>query len=224
LWRYREVSSASAAADLLLFASPKRSKQEKGDPGIARRVAPCPALLAGLGPARTRTSMCSNIRAFPPSPAALLGAMTGPVDQQPKQEQAQEPHDCSLRAPAFRGPCAAAAGGRNRPQGRMQEACAFLPAHGCAVKNPSRPTRTRGFIAGANPGWPFSWLLLFGHSKRSNSAAAEADETLRNTRNRREKPEALDSGIRRNDEPNHPPAHPSPGRSPRTNSTWSSPA
>jgi hypothetical protein len=94
-----EVSPTSAVGESLLFASPKRSNQEKGDPGIARQKAPCPALLAGLGPARpseakaqprsgrARTSMCSNIRAFPPSPVALLGAMTGPVDQQPKQEQ-----------------------------------------------------------------------------------------------------------------------------------------
>jgi len=68
----------------------KKSNQKKGDPSIALRFAQFPALLAGLGPARpseakaqprsgrARTSMCSNIRAFPPSPAPLLGAMTGP--------------------------------------------------------------------------------------------------------------------------------------------------
>jgi hypothetical protein len=48
---------------------------------------------------------------------------------------------------------------------------------GCAVKNTSHPTRTRSEAKGANPGSPFSWLLLFGEAKRSNSAAAEADET-----------------------------------------------
>ena len=80
----------SAVAESLFFASPKKSNQKKGDPSIALRFAQFPALLAGLGPARpseakaqarsgrARTSMCSNIRAFPPSPAPLLGAMTGP--------------------------------------------------------------------------------------------------------------------------------------------------
>src|SRR5690242_21481725 len=35
----------------------------------------CPALLAGLAPARTCTSLCSNSRAFPARPAAMLGVM-----------------------------------------------------------------------------------------------------------------------------------------------------
>jgi hypothetical protein len=34
-----------------------------------------PALLAGRAPARTRTSLCSNNRAFPARPAAMLGVM-----------------------------------------------------------------------------------------------------------------------------------------------------
>jgi hypothetical protein len=34
-----------------------------------------PALLAGRAPARTRTSLCSNMRAFPARPAAMLGVM-----------------------------------------------------------------------------------------------------------------------------------------------------
>src|SRR6185312_4377768 len=34
-----------------------------------------PALLAGRAPARTRTSLCSNSRAFPARPAAMLGVM-----------------------------------------------------------------------------------------------------------------------------------------------------
>jgi len=35
----------------------------------------CPALLAGRAPARTRTSLCSDMRAFPARPAAMLGVM-----------------------------------------------------------------------------------------------------------------------------------------------------
>ena len=34
-----------------------------------------PALLAGRAPARTRTSLCSDSRAFPAHPAAMLGVM-----------------------------------------------------------------------------------------------------------------------------------------------------
>jgi len=70
------------------------------------------------------------------------------------------------------------------------DARAFLPAHGCAVKNPSRPTRTRGFIASATSGSPFFWLLFFGEAKKSDSAAAEADETLRSATHTPVKPKA----------------------------------
>src|SRR5690348_8640124 len=35
----------------------------------------CPVLLAGRTPARTRTSLCSDSRAFPARPAATLGVM-----------------------------------------------------------------------------------------------------------------------------------------------------
>ena len=73
----REVSSASAAAEFLSLACPRERNQREGHPTLAPRCARCPALLAGLGPARTRTSLCSNIRAFPPSPAPLLGAIDG---------------------------------------------------------------------------------------------------------------------------------------------------
>src|SRR5690606_19360380 len=35
-------------------------------------------------------------------------------------------------------------------------------------------TRRAGCPEGARPGWPFSWLLLFGHSKRSDSGRPKA--------------------------------------------------
>ena len=46
-------------------------------PHPAAAVLSRPALLAVGGPARTRTSMCSNMRAFPPPPAAMLGSLYG---------------------------------------------------------------------------------------------------------------------------------------------------
>ncbi|MFA7444064.1 MAG: hypothetical protein WCZ65_11990, partial [Lysobacteraceae bacterium] len=41
---------------------------------------------------------------------------------------------------------------------------------------------------GAMPGSPFFWSLFFGETKKSDSAAAEADETRRQPQVRRVKP------------------------------------
>ena len=78
----REVSSASAAAEFLSLACPRERNQRDGHPTLAPDFVRCPALLAGLGPARTRASLRSNMRAFPPSPAALLGARDGRESQE----------------------------------------------------------------------------------------------------------------------------------------------
>ena len=73
-----------------------------------------------------------------------------------------------------RGPYAAAKWWRNCPQGG---------SHGCEPvgcqsrdglsANPGTASRSRraGCPETAASGWPFSWLLLFGHSKRSDSLA-----------------------------------------------------
>jgi len=42
-------------------------------------------------------------------------------------------------------------------------------------------------------GSPFFWLLFFGEAKKSDSAAAKADETLPHCKDKRVKPETLDS-------------------------------
>jgi len=206
--------------------------------------------------------MCSNIRAFPPSPAALLGAMTGPraraeataaADAQQQTDSSrrtaadgQQQTDSSRRTAADgqqqtdSSRRTAAAPAKQKPQprqnpqqlhrqqnqrrqkrssnrskfsrcapwlllqilgsplwrrrlgdqarrGARMDARAFLPVHGCTVKNPSRPPRTRGFIASATSGSPFFWLLFFGDSKKSDSATAEVDETLRRAKPKREK-------------------------------------
>jgi hypothetical protein len=199
----RTVSSASAAADLLLFESPKRSKQEKGDPGIARQRAPCPALLAGLGPARTRTSMCSNIRAFSPSPAVLLGAMTG--GERRSQSNGNSRSNNKSSGPAASGPLIFGAPVQRRRAGgiarrgartmraRFRQYTDVLSKTPPARRVPAALPRARTW-----GGLLFGYLSL-GHSRESNSAAAEADETLRSVIFRREKPGALVSGFRRND-------------------------
>jgi hypothetical protein len=51
------------------------------------------------------------------------------------------------------------------------DAYPFLPAHGRAVKNPSRSTRTQREALGAAPGVGFLLVVLF-RKKKSYSAAA----------------------------------------------------
>ena len=71
----------------------------------------CPALLAGAGPARTRASLRSDRRAFPPPPAAVLGAVKGAQEQEQKQ---QKPEHVALD---LRAPFATASARRKGPQG-----------------------------------------------------------------------------------------------------------
>ena len=164
--RCREVSSASAAAELLSLACPRERNQREGHPALAPDFVRCPALLAGLGPARTRTSMCSNMRAFPPSPPPLLGAIDG---KEVPRATARAPLALVSRRSRRR------AGGSVRSIARRKRAC-FPSGHGCAVGKPRRPAANPA-QPGAISGSPFSCLLLFRDAKRSRSAAAEADET-----------------------------------------------
>jgi hypothetical protein len=98
-------------------------------------------------------------------------------------------HPMSAQAPAFRfssallragaralprGPWGAAGGGRSaRRVGRRDAAKVFdRPGTAC----PKTPTDSRepfahGCAKGADEGWPFSCLLLFGHAKRSRSGS-----------------------------------------------------
>jgi hypothetical protein len=192
----REVSSASAATEFLLLtpgillsapsgppsafapllrrsARAKRRNQEKARPTLAPRCARCPALLAGLGPARTRPSMASNMRAFPPSPAALLGAIDGKGEP---RTTARAPLLFALDLPSRKS--RRRAGGSAATAGARRKRASFSSVHGRTVEKPRRPDANPP-KAGAISGCPFSWLLRFGHAKRSNSAAAEADETSR---------------------------------------------
>jgi len=165
-----------------------KRKAARASHGATRRALRC-SLSAGRH--LTRASMRSNKGAFPRLPAALLGAMHGIR----KQEQERR----KLLACRFWGPCGAAAGGRKSPKGRTHGCVRVFPSTGCAVENRFRPTRTRSAAAGAQPGSPFFWLLFFGDSKKSDSAGAEPDETQPRRTVRREKPNPLDSDIRRND-------------------------
>ena len=67
-----------ACGGRLTFCGAK-SKQKRRAGHAPVRLLPnrSPALLAARGPAPTRTSMCSNMGAFPPRPAPMLGALYG---------------------------------------------------------------------------------------------------------------------------------------------------
>ena len=72
------------------------------------------------------------------------------------------------------GPLRRGEAGTESPQGRAQEVRAFVVrTRTCCRQTPAPPHAPfgQGCPKGAAPGWPFSWLLLFGHSKRSDSGA-----------------------------------------------------
>ena len=93
------------------------------------------------------------------------------------------------RAPLL-GPLRRGEVGTTRPEGgRAGCAAVFRGTWTYLRKTPAPPHGLfgHGCPKSAPAGCPFSWLLLFGQAKRSDSAAAEADETWRRLRLRREK-------------------------------------
>ena len=143
----REVSSASAAAEFLLFARAKRRNPEKARPTLAPAYGRCPALLAGLGPARTRPSMASNMRAFPPSPAPRLGAIDG--------TQGRRSEALALDPPSRRS--RQQSGGSAAQRARAGSARVFRRYMDVPSENPAGVLRTRRSRA-RSPG-----ALLFGY-------------------------------------------------------------
>jgi hypothetical protein len=87
-------------------------------------------------------------------------------------------------------PSGAVRRGRSARRGAGTRPARFPSAQGRAVGKPGPDSRTwrAGCPEGATAGCPSLWLLSLGHARESNSAAAEADETLRTTRIERVKP------------------------------------
>src|SRR5690606_30860586 len=167
----------------LLFASPKRSNQEKGDPTSA------PTFLRNAGSLRCSESVGRRELAHPcartcaPFPAGFLRYSA--LHTGPRAERASPP-DCirprrrlvarPSRSPRLcgqdsrsTGPLSGGGRAEDQPEGtRARCARVFRQYMDVLSKNPGARTRTRraGCPEGARPGWPFSWLLLFGHSKR----------------------------------------------------------
>ena len=128
----------------------------------------------------------------------------GPQDQKLKQERAT----LSLAAPeltttvarsevfasAAPAPAPAPALGpryRAEQRSRARGKGANVRAHGCASsRRPENGEQRRVRRSRAMLGSPFFWLLFFGEAKKSDSAAAEADEISRRASLKREKRKA----------------------------------
>ncbi len=94
------------------------------------------------------------------------------------------------------------------PKGGRQDAGQFVVRAGSPVDKPRNPPADLPDISpeGVASGWPFSWLLLFGHAKRSDPAAGRPSEARGRRASWRkqltQKPgtKSLDSSFRGNDE------------------------
>src|SRR5690606_13291203 len=139
----------------LLFASPKRSNQEKGDPTSA------PPLLRSVGSLRCSESVGRRELAHPcartcaPFPAGFLrysALHTGPrAERAPRPESIRPRHrpsreqltacGCAARKADQRGPCLAAGGRRNSPKGRAHDARVFFASTWMCCRKPPEPER-----------------------------------------------------------------------------------
>jgi hypothetical protein len=179
---YREVSSASAAAELLLFACPKRSNQEKGHPEIAPAFGGFASGLRGFSTVRPCTD--EKLARFLRAPAV---AADPPARRRDLREGRSRAKSRGARAVVLGSPfpsrapsSAAGLGGK----ARMFEAMDGRVRAGPSLASSAGLRAQRG----ARVGRAFSCPLLFARAKRSGSAAAEADETSRRTRIKRAEP------------------------------------
>ena len=171
----------------LLFVSPKRSNQEKGDPMFVHRLL-CKRCALRYSPSAGRRELghpwprtcapCS--RGWLRCSARTTGfhAWKGcRADLHSLRDHAWSERgvrSCRLCGQDGRSMGPLPVGGRleDQPAGtRARCARVFRQHRDVLSKNPASRTRTRraGCPESDWPGWPFSWLLLFGHSKRSDS-------------------------------------------------------
>ena len=164
-----------------LLLRQKKVAKEKATPGYAVGCADSPALLAVGGGCGTRGYAPQTVLALSPPPAPLLGAPHG--DPKGVADQASTDFfDCCSRlgkkpknracpssADGFPGPLRGAeqrrnAGGLRRGlfEGRSPE-FRSRPAFRVAQGTRQRRAPTQG--------WPFLWLLSFGHTKESTPAS-----------------------------------------------------
>ena len=141
--------------------------------------------------------MASNIRAFPRSAAALLGATYGILAPCRFRIGGVSPRACAWskrgvwaasparpRWPRNGAPCRAAGGRSTRPAGARTRRCARSRSAGCAVREPAEPVRVpAGQDARRATGRGALSLGYFSLGKqREVTRRPQADETARETR------------------------------------------
>ena len=178
------------AADLLFFASPKKSRQKKGEPkpGPLRGALRC-SVRGGCA----QTRFAQTVRASCPRAPALLSPVTRQVADsgadysagtqclQPRTPQIWLCQSASVAPWGVTGRAAGPARGGSPTVAVMRWRVAqdwadqgwrCLSEASSARPRPDRATqRTRSFAAGSASGSPFFCLLFFGEAKKSEAPA-----------------------------------------------------
>ena len=146
-----------------------------------------PALLAPSGPARTRPSLASDMRALLPLGAAMLGVMQGrgkgpaslPVIHDLVQSEIRWGASpvCARRKRADRGPSNTASGRRKCPLGGAQEVRQFAAGTWMCRREPRRPgakLQHRDVRRACSRGGLLFGDLSLGHARESHPRARGA--------------------------------------------------
>ena len=190
------LSARIPRADHFFFNSEEKVTQKTPPPHRTSRAqrARCPARLGAGGPARTRASLRSDMRAFSPPSPAMLGAVKGEEDQKQKAKSFPFPAQrgkvpagrkgtllllrAGARCSGFRVPITLRRQRSETPAGaaRWIEPTS-LPAQGCAVSEARPLTRTlrAGWLKGAMFWGVFS-LVTFSCTSKRKSPARPQDE------------------------------------------------
>ncbi len=165
-------------AHSLSFASPKESKQRKGDPGSsAPGYRGCLALLAGGGKRRTRPSGSNNCASFPASRCAAQLVSRAPKSQYTTARCASQRWCAEERGLAkpnepFAGVCSWGPRWRRRAaQGKTDQEVQMSEPAGRVSELPVLHEQRRAAPKGPpESGSPFLCLLSFGEAKESECA------------------------------------------------------
>ncbi len=178
-----------------LLLRQKKVAKEKATPGYAVGCADSPALLATGGGCGTRPYGPQTVLALSPPAAPLLGAPHGdpksktsranrhsriggsPVSYMDSRLRGNDRATVSPRV-VFPGPLRGAeqrrsAGGSRLALSELQASLASRPAFRVAQGTGRSPAPTQG--------WPFLWLLSFGHTKESTPARKAEPQANRST-------------------------------------------
>ncbi len=188
--RARASTRLRRAGDFSLLVQREVTKRNTPRHRTSRAArARCPALLGGGGPARTRASVRSDMRAFPPPSPAMLGAVKGEEDQKRKAKTKAESK--ASPSPAQRGkvpagrkgallifgfPFAAARAGRKCLKGCAHDAREFVArTRTCVQRTPACPRElARLYRASAASGAAFLWSLSCRCRQESDPRAGRA--------------------------------------------------